>query len=79
MKLSQDRNQWSALVNTEIRLRVHKLLANSGEPFTISTKIIRKMEAAIGKNKSRGPDNPSGEIIKLRGKAMISFLRDYWT
>jgi hypothetical protein len=47
---------------------------NSGEPFAISTKIIRKMLAAIGKNKSIGPHSVSGEILKLGGEAMIPYL-----
>jgi hypothetical protein len=45
--------------------------SNSGEPFAISTKIIRKRLAVLGKNKSVGPDSVSGEIIKLGGEAMI--------
>ena len=49
-------------------------LSNSGEPFAISTKIIRKRLAAIGKNKSIGPDGISGEILKLGGEAMIPYL-----
>ena len=47
---------------------------NSGEPFTIDIKIIRKRIAAIGENKSVGPDCVSGEILKLGGEAMISYL-----
>jgi len=52
----------------------HIQCANSGEPFTIDMKIIRKMVAAIGKKKSTGPDNISGEILKLGGEAMIPYL-----
>ena len=48
--------------------------SNSGEPFAISTKTIRKRLAAIGKNKSIGPDGISGEILKLGGEAMIPYL-----
>jgi hypothetical protein len=48
---------------------------NSGKPFTIDIKIIRKRIAAIGKNKSVGPDCVSGEILKLGGEAM----HDYYT
>jgi hypothetical protein len=48
--------------------------ANSGEPFAVSTKIIRKKLAAIGKNKSVGPASVSGEILKLGGEAMIPYL-----
>jgi hypothetical protein len=40
----------------------------------VSTKIIRKGLAAIGKNKSVGPDGISGEILKLGGEAMIQYL-----
>jgi hypothetical protein len=48
--------------------------ANSGESFAISTKIIRKKLAAIGKNKLVGPDSVSGEILKLGGESMILYL-----
>jgi hypothetical protein len=48
--------------------------ANSGEPFAISTKIIRKTLAVTGKNKSVGPDCISGEILKLGGEAMIPYF-----
>jgi len=41
---------------------------NTGQPFTINIKIIRKSLAATGKNKSKGPDNVSGEILKLGGE-----------
>jgi hypothetical protein len=47
---------------------------NSGEPFAISTNIIRKKLAVTGKNKSVGPDSISGEILKLGGDAMIPYL-----
>jgi hypothetical protein len=40
----------------------------------VSTKIIRKTLAAIGKKKSVGPDGISGEILKLGGEAMIPYL-----
>jgi hypothetical protein len=46
----------------------------SSEAFTIDIKIIRKRIAAIGKNKSVGPDCVSGEILKLDGEAMILYL-----
>jgi hypothetical protein len=52
----------------------HIQRANSGEPFTIGKKIIRKTVAAIGKNKSIGSDGISGEILILGGKAMIPYL-----
>ena len=45
-----------------------------GEPFTIDIKIIRKRTAAIGKNKSVGPDSVSREILKLGGEATIPYL-----
>jgi hypothetical protein len=44
------------------------------QPFVINTKIIRRNLAAIGKNKSVGPNSVSGEILKLGGEAMIPFL-----
>ena len=47
---------------------------NSGQPFTTDTKTIRRRIKAIGKNKSVGPDRVSGEILKLGGEAMISYL-----
>jgi len=46
----------------------------SSEPFTIDIKIIRKRTAAIGKNKSVGPDCVSEEILKMGGEAMIPYL-----
>jgi hypothetical protein len=48
--------------------------ANSGESFAIGIKIIRIKLAAIGRNKSVGPDSVSGEILKMGGKAMIPYL-----
>jgi hypothetical protein len=47
---------------------------NTGEPFTIDIKIIRKRIAAIRNNKSVGPDCILGEILKLGGEAMIPYL-----
>ena len=47
---------------------------NSANPFTIDIKTIRRRIRAIGKNKSVGPDNISGEIIKMGGEAMIPYL-----
>jgi hypothetical protein len=35
---------------------------------------MRKKLAALGKNKSVGPDSVSGEILKLGGEAMIPYL-----
>jgi hypothetical protein len=43
-------------------------------PFTIDLKTIRRRIRAIGKNKSVGPDCVSGEILKMGGEAMISYL-----
>jgi hypothetical protein len=58
-----------------VSVAYHKYSANSGEPFAISTKIIRKRSAALGKNKSVGPDGVYGEILKMDGEAIIiSFL-----
>jgi len=47
---------------------------NTGEPFTIGIKIIRRRIRAIGKNKSIGPDRVSEEILKLAGETMIPHL-----
>jgi hypothetical protein len=47
---------------------------NTGEPFTIDIKIIRRRIRAIGKNKSVRQDRVSGEILKLGWEAMISYL-----
>jgi hypothetical protein len=47
---------------------------NTGDPFTIDIKTIRRRVKAIGKNKSVGPDCVSGEILKLGGEAMILYL-----
>jgi len=46
----------------------------SSELFTIDTKIIRKMIAAIRKNKSVGVDGFSIGILKLGGEAIIPYL-----
>jgi hypothetical protein len=47
---------------------------NTGEPFAVKTKIIRKRLAATEKKKSIGPANVSGEILKPGGEAIISYL-----
>jgi hypothetical protein len=47
--------------------------AHSSEHFTININVIRKRLAAIGRNKSIGPDGIPGEILKLGG-AMIPYL-----
>ena len=44
------------------------------EPFTIKTSIIRKRLAMIRRNKSVGPDDIPGDILKMGGEAMISYL-----
>jgi hypothetical protein len=45
------------------------------DPLSIPLNhIIRKALAAIGKNKSVGPDGISGEILKQGGEAMIPYL-----
>ena len=49
-------------------------LANLAETFITNTKVIRKMLAKIGKNKSVGPDGVPGEILKLGGVAMTPYL-----
>jgi hypothetical protein len=41
---------------------------NTGDPFTIDIKTIRRRINAIGKNKSVGPDRVSGEILNWVGK-----------
>jgi len=49
-------------------------LANLGETFIISTKVLRKRLTKIGRNKSVGPDGVPGEILKLGGEAMTPYL-----
>ena len=49
-------------------------LANSGETFIISTKVIRKRKSKIGKSKSVGPDGVPGEILKLSARVMTPSL-----
>src|SRR5215469_7038967 len=44
------------------------------EPFTIKIRFIRKRLAMIRRNKSVGPDNIAGDILKMGGKAMIPYL-----
>ena len=38
------------------------------EPFNIKIRVIRKRLAMIGRNKSVGPDNIPGDILKMGGK-----------
>jgi hypothetical protein len=47
---------------------------NTGDPFTIDIKTIRRRIKAIRKNKSVGSDRVSGEFLKLGGEVMISYL-----
>jgi hypothetical protein len=47
---------------------------NTGDPFTVDIKTIRRRIKAIGENKSVGPDRIPGEILKLGGEAMIPYL-----
>ena len=49
-------------------------LTNWYETFIINTKVIRKRSAKIGKKKSVEPDGVPGEILKLGGEAMTSYL-----
>jgi hypothetical protein len=53
---------------------LHTQSRNTGEPFTTDRKIIRRRVKAIGKNKSVRPDRVSGDILRLGGEAMISYL-----
>ena len=53
---------------------LHIQRENTGDPFTIDIKTIRRRIKAIGKNKSVVPDRVSGEILKLVGEAMIPYL-----
>jgi hypothetical protein len=48
--------------------------AHSSEHFTININVIRNRLAAIGRNKSIGPEGIPGEILKLGGEAMIPYL-----
>jgi hypothetical protein len=47
---------------------------HSGEHFTTNLNTIRKLLAAIWRNKSIGPDGTPGEILKVGGEAMIPYL-----
>jgi hypothetical protein len=44
------------------------------EPFTIKIRVIRKRLTMIGRNKSVGPDDIPGDILKMGGEAMIPYL-----
>lgn len=45
-----------------------------GESFVLNPGALRKRIAKIGFNKSTGPDEISGEILKLGGEVMITYL-----
>ena len=47
---------------------------NSANQFTIDIKTFSRRIRAVGKNKSVGPDNIPGEIIKMGEEAMIPYL-----
>ena len=53
---------------------LHIQSENTGDPFTTDIKTIRRRIKAIGKNRSVGPDQVSGEILKLGGEAIIPYL-----
>ncbi len=65
-------NQFFASVYTGKR----KIVVNEceGEHFVLNPSALRKRIAKIGNNKSTGPDGISGEILKLGGEAMVSYL-----
>ena len=44
------------------------------EPFTIKSSIIRERLAMIRINKSVGPNDIPGDILKMGGEALISYL-----
>jgi len=44
------------------------------KPLLLTLKIIRKILAKIRRKKSVGPDGVPGEILRLRGEALIPFL-----
>ena len=46
----------------------------SGEPFSMCIKTLRKRLASLGNKKSVGPDGIPGAILKLGGEAMIPYL-----
>ena len=48
-------------------------LANSGETFIITTKIIRKILLKVGRKKTVRPDGVSDQILKLGVEAINSF------
>ena len=48
--------------------------AHAYEPFNIKIRFIRKRLAMIGRNKSVGPDNIPGDILKMGGETIIPYL-----
>jgi len=48
--------------------------AESGEPFCVCIKTLRKRLASLGNKNSVGPDGIPGAILKLGIEAMISYL-----
>jgi hypothetical protein len=72
-KASTFPSYYSTVLSNEDNI-IHIQGGNTGEPFTIDVKIIRRKIKAIGKNKSVAPDRVSGETLKLGGEAMISYL-----
>jgi hypothetical protein len=60
---------YSSVLTSEHRIPQMQL-ANSCEPFAISTKIVRRRLAAIDKNKLVGPDSIPSKILKLGGEAI---------
>jgi hypothetical protein len=68
-KANSFNHYYASVYSSEGKIQ-HIQCANSGEPFTIGTKIIRKRGNSDWKkkNKSIGPDDISEEILKLGGE-----------
>jgi hypothetical protein len=47
---------------------------NIVETLAVDSKVFRRKTQMIGKNKSVGPDDISGDILKLGAEAMIPYL-----
>lgn len=54
-------------------------IVNTFESFRIRDCDILKNLRGIGNHKSSGPDNISGEMLKLGGKAIVPYLRMLFT
>ena len=67
-------NSYYSTVFSSQGTTLHTQSRNIGEPFMIDSKAIRRRVRALGKNKSVGPDRISGDILKLGGEAMVSYL-----